>query len=142
MVFNSSQVYQGHSLNGVLELGPDILNSLHGVLLRFRGNICAAQGDVPKMFYMVKVEKADQMMQLFIWKFKNSSKLRTSCMTGLVMGNKPSTNISIVAMRLNTSRGENKVQYPIAHEALTLNSYVDNTFCGADNDEDLEDTEF
>ena len=25
--FNSSQMYQGHSLNGALQLGPDILNT-------------------------------------------------------------------------------------------------------------------
>ena len=35
VVFNSSQVYKGFSLNSSLELGPDILNNLHGVLLRF-----------------------------------------------------------------------------------------------------------
>ena len=138
VVFNSSQVYQGHSLNNALELGPDILNSLHGVLMRFRGSVCAAQGDVSKMFYMVKLTLPDQMMQLFVWKFKGETKIRTFCMTGLVMGNRPSTNISIIAMRLNASRGNNKIDYPIAHEALTTNSYVDNTFCGAENDEDLE----
>ena len=29
VVFNSSQKYQGHSLNGSLKVGPDILNSLY-----------------------------------------------------------------------------------------------------------------
>ena len=35
-VFNSSQVYKGHSLNTSWSLGPDIMSKLQGVLLRFR----------------------------------------------------------------------------------------------------------
>ena len=77
VVFNSSQMYQGHSLNGALQLGPDILNSLHGVLLRFRGDVVAAQGDISKMFYAVRVEKEDSMMQLFVWRFKGESKINS-----------------------------------------------------------------
>ena len=67
VVFNSSQNYQGFSLNGALELGPNILNCLHSVLLRFCGNTVAAQGDIGKMYYMARVNEADQMMQLFVW---------------------------------------------------------------------------
>ena len=36
VVFNSSQVYKGYSLNSSWELGPDVMNNLHGVLIRFR----------------------------------------------------------------------------------------------------------
>ena len=36
VVFNSSQKYMGKSLNECLALGPEIMNSLQGILLRFR----------------------------------------------------------------------------------------------------------
>ena len=39
VVFNSSQVYKGYSLNSCLELGPDIMSNLHGVLIRFRKDV-------------------------------------------------------------------------------------------------------
>ena len=73
VVFNSSQKFRGQSLNSSWELGPDVLNSLHGVLLRFRENYFAAQGDVKKMYYMIRIPKAEQMMQLFCWKFSEDN---------------------------------------------------------------------
>ena len=139
VVFNSSQVYKGHSLNGALDLGPDILNSLHAVLLRFRGDVVAAQGDISKMFYAVRVAKEDSMMQLFVWQFKGESKIRTYRMSRLVMGNIPSTNMSIVAMQVNASRGDNQQKYPNAYKALVKDSYVDNTLITAPNDEKLDE---
>ena len=57
------------------------------------------------MFYQVRDTKEEEMMQLFVWKFKGEDKLRTFCMTRLVMGNKPSTNISIVAVQESTDLG-------------------------------------
>ena len=69
VVFNSSQRFKGHSLNSSWELGPDVMNNLHGVLLRFRNDYVGAQGDVKKMFYMVRIPRPEQMMQLFLWKF-------------------------------------------------------------------------
>ena len=36
IVFNSSSVYKGHSLNNYWKKGPDLLNGMFGVILRFR----------------------------------------------------------------------------------------------------------
>ena len=128
-----------------MQLGPDILNSLHGVLLRFRVDVVAAQGDISKMFYAVRVEKEESMMQLFVWRFKGDAQVKTYRMSRLVMGNIPSTNMSIVAMRVNASRGDNEQEYPAAYKALVKNSYVDNTLITAPNnnklDKDIAETE-
>ena len=93
VVFNSSQIFRGHSLNDSWELGPHVMNNLHGMLLRFRKDKVAAQGDIRKMYYMVRVTKEETMIQLFIWKFSGEDKLRTFRMKRLVMGNKPSSAI-------------------------------------------------
>ena len=45
IVFNSSSVYQGHTLNDYWLKGPDLLNSLFGVVLRFREREVAVMGD-------------------------------------------------------------------------------------------------
>ena len=89
VVFNSSQKYKGYSLNTSWDLGPDVMNNLHGVLMRFRNDRFAAQGDVTKMFYMIRIPKSEQMMQLFLWKFPGEEKIRAFCMNHLVMGNRP-----------------------------------------------------
>ena len=138
VVFNSSQKFKGHSLNSSWELGPDVLNSLHGVLLRFRGDYVGGQGDVKKMYYMVRIDKEEQFMQLFLWKFPGDSEIRTFCMQRLVMGNKPSGALSIVAMRETAELGDNPKIYPAAYETITRNAYVDNVFRVAPDMETLQ----
>ena len=49
-------------------------------------------------------------------------------MTRLVMGNKPSGSLSQVALRQTSELDDNAEKYPIAHEAITADSYVDNIF--------------
>ena len=48
IVFNSSSVYQGHALNYFWLKGPDLLNSLFAVILRFREREVAVMGDISK----------------------------------------------------------------------------------------------
>jgi len=48
IVFNSSAVFQGHRLNDYWMKGPDLLNDLLGVVLRFRENDVAFIGDISK----------------------------------------------------------------------------------------------
>ena len=130
-VFNNSQMFKGFSLNSSWALGPDIMNSLHGVLLRFREDLVGAQGDISKMYYMIRVTVEEQMMQLFVWKFDGEEKIRTFSMTRLVMGNKPSANLSIIAVRKTAELENFSEQYPIAFKALVEDSYVDNVFITA-----------
>ena len=139
VVFNSSQKYKGHSLNNSWELGTDVMNSLHGVLLRFQNDYVGAQGDIQKMFYMIRVTKTEQMMQLFLWRFPGEEKITTFCMTRLVMGHCPSPNLSMVAMHKTASLNTNEKDYPVAYKALVNDSYVDNTFTGAENHEKVRE---
>ena len=67
IVFNSSAVYQGHSLNDYWMKGPDLLNSLFGVILRFRENEVAVSGDISKMYHQVLIPVADQHAHRFLW---------------------------------------------------------------------------
>lgn len=53
IVWNSSQEFRGMSLNSLLHKGPDVLNPIRGVLLRFRSGLHAALGDVKKMYNSV-----------------------------------------------------------------------------------------
>ena len=68
-VFNSSVEYQGASLNKILLTGPDQMNSLHGVLLRFRLENTAVMCGMEPMFH-VNQEHRDFLR--FLW-FRNKS---------------------------------------------------------------------
>ena len=49
IVFNSSAVFRGHRLNDYWMKGPDLLNNLFGVVLRFREYEVAFIGDISKI---------------------------------------------------------------------------------------------
>ena len=59
-------------------------------------------------------------------------------MTRLVMGNKPSGNLSLIALRETAELNNNKEKYPEAYQAIKNDSYVDNLFVTADNVENLK----
>ena len=52
------------------------------------------------MYYMIRVVKEDEFMQLFMWRFKGEEETRVFAMTRLVMGNKPSSAISIISVMI------------------------------------------
>jgi hypothetical protein len=55
VVFDASAEYGGESLNQHLLQGPDLVNSLAGILTRFRKEPVAVTCDVESMFYQVVV---------------------------------------------------------------------------------------
>ena len=54
VVFDSSAEYEGVSLNGELLSGPDLMNSLLGVLFRFRMETTAVMCDIEQMFMSIQ----------------------------------------------------------------------------------------
>lgn len=66
IVFNSSVKYMGHVLNEYWAKGPDLLNNLVGVLIRFRENQVALMGDIRKMYHTVKTKPIDQHTPILV----------------------------------------------------------------------------
>lgn len=67
VVFDCSLKYKNMCLNDFLLKGPDLANSLIGVLLRFRQENVAISADIEKMFYMVKLPLKDRNFLRFFW---------------------------------------------------------------------------
>ena len=55
------------------------------------------------------------------------------------MGHCPSPNLSMVAMHKTANLNNNEKDYPVAYKALVTDSYVDNTFTGAENHEKVRE---
>ena len=69
IVFNSSQVYRGVSLNSCLAKGPDnYMNNLIGILLRWREEAVELVGDIKKMFNSVHLKNLEQHCHRFLWR--------------------------------------------------------------------------
>lgn len=67
VVFDCGASYQGTSLNPHLLQGPDLTNSLVGVLTRFRQKGIAFMTDIEAMFHQVKVPEDDSDLLRFLW---------------------------------------------------------------------------
>ncbi|XP_068738205.1 uncharacterized protein, partial [Montipora capricornis] len=67
IVFDCSAKFQGTSLNDQLLQGPDLTNTLVGVLTRFRQEQIAFMSDIEAMFYQVQVPPRDCDYLRFLW---------------------------------------------------------------------------
>ncbi|MES9882784.1 MAG: hypothetical protein ABW185_18100 [Sedimenticola sp.] len=100
-VFDSSAKHNGISLNDVLLTGPDMTNSLLGVLLRFRKESVAATTDVQQMFHCFYVREDHRNFLRFLWYKDNNmdNDLVEYRMCVHVFGNAPSPAIATYGLR-------------------------------------------
>ena len=70
MVTNSSFNNCGRSLNSCLATGPNSLNPMLDVLLRFRCRDCAFQYDMSKAYNTMKTGIVERHLRRFVWRFR------------------------------------------------------------------------
>ena len=99
LVWDSSQEFRGVSLNGILLKGPDVLNPIRAVLLRFREGEHAAIGDVSKMYNSVWLEEQEVHVHRFLWRDSPADDIEDYAVVRVNMGDKPAGCIAQVAMR-------------------------------------------
>lgn len=67
LVFDSSAKYQNVSLNDKLLTGPDLMNRLRTVLIRFRKERVGIAADIESMFYCFVLDEKDRDKSRFFW---------------------------------------------------------------------------
>ena len=67
IVYDCAARHMDVSLNQVCLQGPDLMNKLLGVLLRFREGPIAIMGDIKSMFHQVRVSPDDRDVLRFLW---------------------------------------------------------------------------
>ena len=133
----------GQILNDFWAKGPDILNSLIGVLLRFRQDTVAIAGDIAKMYHTVKITKLDQHTHRFVWRNLDNRSPDQYVLTTVTFGDKPSSTIATLALRHTVEKfgGE----FPEVQDMIINNAYVDDIPYSTDNFENalnlIHDTE-
>ena len=121
IVFNSSASYKGHRLNDYWIKGPDLLDSLFGVILRFRENEIAVTEDISKIYRRVLIPERDQQVHRYLWRnMERESEPDVYVKTVLTLGDKPAP-----AIALRKTADEAKSSYPHAVKVLKENTYMD-----------------
>ena len=126
IVFNSSLKYCGSSLNEYLAKGPSLLNSLFGILLRWRQKQFGFVGDISKMFHSIEIPHHDQMTHLFFWRSGDKERLPEDSLyaiTRVNMGDRPSACIAQVCLRKAAETDQK--EYPEAAEVIKNGTYMD-----------------
>ena len=111
-VFDSSAVFEGVSLNSVLLSGPDLTNSLLGVLLRFRKESVAIAADTEQMFYSFEVNEIHRNFLRFFWYKDNDpdKSLIEYRMCRHVFGNSSSPAIATYGLRKSVENSDDDVK--------------------------------
>ncbi|XP_060602162.1 uncharacterized protein LOC132755319 [Ruditapes philippinarum] len=101
IVFDSSSKFDGVSLNSVLMTGPDLTNSLTGILMRFRRDRIAVSGDIEQMFYQFRVDETHRNYLRFLWYEDNdfNKPLIEYRMCVHVFGNAPSPAVATYGLQ-------------------------------------------
>ncbi|KAJ8705579.1 hypothetical protein PYW08_012625 [Mythimna loreyi] len=123
LVFDAAATFQGTSLNDNLLAGPDLLNSLLGVLFKFRLGPIGFTGDIADMFMRVKIREQDRGAQLFLWQSAADSEPRTYAMSSMIFGAVSSPTSAIFILNKNASRFLD--EYPEAVAAIHAKHYMD-----------------
>lgn len=126
VVFDCSADFQGHSLNRHLLQGPDLTNSLVGVLCRFRQEPVAFACDIEGMFHQVHVNDEHRDLLRFLWwEQGDTSKEPTEYrMTVHLFGATSSPGCANLALRTAADDGENEFGMEAA-SFIKENFYVD-----------------
>lgn len=111
-VFDSSVVFEGLSLNNLLLSGPNLTNSLLGVLLRFRKDRYAITADVEQMFYRFLVCPEHRDFLRFFWFKDNDTNqpLIEYRMTVHVFGNRPSPAVATYGLSKSVEHTDSDVK--------------------------------
>ena len=100
LVINSSLKYKGRSLNDVLVKGPNVLNDILGVQLRFRSYRVAVVCDLRKMYHSIKTTLMERHLRRMKFRyFDSTKKMKTYGIETVTFGDRPAAAIASTAVR-------------------------------------------
>ncbi|KAL7830822.1 hypothetical protein SRHO_G00319490 [Serrasalmus rhombeus] len=126
VVFDCAASFHGVSLNTALLQGPDLTNSLIGVILRFRKEPIGIMADVKPMFHQVRVAKSDVNYLRFLWwpQGDTSRSPREHRMLVYIFGAWSSPSIASFALQKTAT--DNEIHFlPQVAETIWHNFYTD-----------------
>ncbi len=135
VVFDCTSTFRGTSLNSELLQGPDLTNTLLGVLLRFRQDTVAVMADIEGMFHQVKVPEEDKDFLRFLWWPDGNTDYPLSeyRMTVHLFGAVSSPSCANFALKRTADDNEGKAEAEVL-STIRNNFYVDDCLKSVQNE--------
>jgi hypothetical protein len=131
-VLDAAAKSHGTSLNDLLRRGPNNLESLIGVLTRWRVGELAVSADIAEMFSQIKLRKEDQYLTAFLWSAKPDEQPEVYVNTRHVFGAKCSPAIASFCVEEAMQRN-----VPLLYASIGRSFYMDDHFSSWDDLETL-----
>ncbi|KAK3731883.1 hypothetical protein QZH41_005772 [Actinostola sp. cb2023] len=140
VVYDAAAECGGVSLNSLLLPGPDLTNSLIGILLRFRESPVAFMADVEQMFYSFSVQENHRNYLKFLWYQDNNpgKDIVEYRMKVHIFGSTSSPAVATYGLR-KTAEVEKANFGPDAADLVNRNFYVDDALKSVPTVEDAVD---
>ena len=140
VVFDCSAKYRDTSLNDQLLQGPDLTNTLVGVLTRFREEPVAMMADIEAMFYQVRVPSSDCDALRFLWWPEGdlSKEPEEYEMRVHLFGGASSPSCANFALKKTAKDNEADFNHQVI-ETVEKNFYVDDCLKSVSNEENAVD---
>ena len=122
-VLNGAAKFQGSSLNNALLTGPDHLQSLIHILIRFRQYPFAVSPDIEGMFLQVGVIPDDRPSLRFLWRDDPAAEVAVFQYVRHIFGSKDSPTCANYALRRTAT--DNASQLPEAAQSVINNFSMD-----------------
>ncbi|GBP43066.1 hypothetical protein EVAR_96328_1 [Eumeta japonica] len=133
LVFDAAARHNGVSLNDRLLSGPNLLNPLLGILLKFRIGKVAVTGDIEDMFLRIKIQERDRRAQLFLWRDDQTKEPQIFVMESIIFSATSSPACAIFVLNKNAERYTD--EYPEAVAAIKHGHYMDDCIYSVDSPE-------
>ncbi|KAK3735147.1 hypothetical protein QZH41_001892 [Actinostola sp. cb2023] len=140
VVYDAAAECGGVSLNSLLLPGPDLTNSLIGILLRFRESPVAFMADVEQMFYSFSVQENHRNYLKFLWYQDNNpgKDIVEYRMKVHIFGSTSSPAVATYGLR-KTAEVEKASFGADAADLVNINFYVDDALKSVPTEEDAVD---
>ncbi|XP_048003936.1 uncharacterized protein LOC125240133 [Leguminivora glycinivorella] len=134
LVWDAAAMAYGRSLNSALLAGPDLLESLFGVLVRFREGKIAVIADVKEMFLQIEIVEQDRDALRFVFRGEDrDGPPQEYRMKRLIFGSASSPTTALYVKNENAK--EHSAEFPIAAEKTIKNTYMDDMLIALDMSE-------
>ena len=122
-MLNGAANFQGSSLNNALLTGPDLLQSLIHILIRFRQYPYAVSEDIEGMFLQVGVIPDNRQSFRFLWREDTAAEVAVFQYIRHIFGYKDSPTCANYA--LSRTATDNAFQFPEAARSVINNFHMD-----------------